>query len=170
MIYLVLGTPDSGKSRRAEDLVAEIAGNGPKYYIATMIPFGESGKERVKKHRKMREGKSFETIEKTVKVHELIDELGNLPKATCLLECMSNLVGNEMHEEQNLPKSCEEIADYITESVMSLAQQAENMVIVANSFPLEGEGYDEDTKKYVRIVDMVNKNLKSRVDKTYELI
>lgn len=170
MIYLVLGTPDSGKSRKAEDLVTELAADGPKYYIATMIPFGEPGKERVKKHRKMREGKGFETIEKTLKVHELIGELEAPEEATCLLECMSNLIGNEMHEKENLSKSCEELTQYITESVMSLAGKVKNMVIVANSFPLEGEGYDEDTRKYVRIVDMVNKNLKSRMDKTYELV
>ena len=170
MIYLVLGTPDSGKSRRAEGLVMDLAGNGPKYYIATMIPFGDAGKERVKKHRKMREGKGFETIEKTLRVHELAEELDKLEEATCLLECMSNLIGNEMHDGYNIEKKPDELSQYITDSVMSLAKKAGNMVIVANVFPLEGEGYDEDTRKYVRIVDLVNQRLRKKVDEIYELI
>ena len=170
MICLVLGTPDSGKSKRAEDLVMELAGAGKKYYIATMIPFGEEGKNRVEKHRKMREGKGFETIECTTRVHELLGSLQDLDTSTCLLECMSNLVGNEMHLEQNLEKPAEELSDYITDSVMELSAKAGNMVIVANVFPLDGEGYDEDTKKYVRIVDLVNQRLRKKVDEVYELI
>lgn len=170
MICLVLGTPDSGKSKRAEDLVMELAGAGKKYYIATMIPFGEEGKKRVEKHRKMREGKGFETIECTTKVHELSDTLQDLEASTCLLECMSNLVGNEMHEERNLERSSEELADYIADSVISLSKKSGNMVLVANTFPLDGEGYDEDTRKYVRIVDLVNQRLRKKVDEVYELI
>ena len=63
MICMILGTPDSGKSKRAEDLTLKLSGNDKKYYIATMIPFGKEGEERVKKHRNMRAGKGFETIE-----------------------------------------------------------------------------------------------------------
>lgn len=170
MVYLILGTPDSGKSARAEKLVLEIAGNGPKYYIATMIPFGDAGKERVRKHRKMREGKGFETIECPVRVQEALYGKTGCEEATCLLECMSNLVGNEMHEAENLGKTCNELTEYITDCVMSLAAEVKNLVIVANVFPLEGEGYDEDTVKYVTITDMVNKKLKDRVDDVYELI
>ena len=190
MICLVLGTPDSGKSVKAENLVMELSPNGKKYYIATMIPYGEEGAKRVKKHRDMRAGKGFETIECPVRVHELIGKVDDLKGSTCLLECMSNLIGNEMHDPKTLSQiavsgnkddtkglsdndcsyDAEKMCQYIIDSVMKLAEQAKNLVIVSNSFPLEGEGYDEDTRRYTALVDMVNTQLKKRVDKVYELV
>ena len=102
MIILVLGTPDSGKSRIAEDLAMELAAGQDKLYIATMIPFDEEGRARIEKHRKMRDGKGFVTVEKAVRVDSLIEEQPDLNEKCCLLECMSNLVGNEMHDSRNL--------------------------------------------------------------------
>ena len=56
MIILVIGTPNSGKSEYAENLLLELAGANPKLYMATMIPYGREGEERVKKHRALRAG------------------------------------------------------------------------------------------------------------------
>lgn len=75
MFVLIIGTPDSGKSERAERLISDLAGDYPKFYIATMIPYGEEGKSRVEKHRAMREGKGFETIECPNNIHLLKDRL-----------------------------------------------------------------------------------------------
>ncbi len=192
MICLVLGTPDSGKSAKAESIVMDIAGDGKKYYIATMVPFGEEGAKRVEKHRKMRAGKGFETIECPVNVHELVSKISDLKDSTCLLECMSNLIGNEMHvpedsdavnnieakklenadssEENRNGSKNRDLCDRIVASVMKLAGHVKNLIIVSNHFPLDAEGYDEDTRRYVALVDMVNKELKKRVDEVYELI
>ena len=62
MMHLVTGASASGKSAYAEDLLAD-AMSVNKYYIATMRPWGTEGAARVKKHRAMREGKGFQTIE-----------------------------------------------------------------------------------------------------------
>ena len=171
MICMILGTPGSGKSKRAEDLTLKLSQDGKRYYIATMIPFGKEGKERVERHRKMREGKGFETIECPVRVHEVLQKIDESKNATCLLECMSNLVGNELHEPsaKNEEKSAEQVSEYIIDSVMELAGAVKNLVIVSNSFPLNDEGYDEDTKRYVETVDRVNKLLRQRVDEFYEI-
>ena len=63
MTVLIIGHPDSGKSELAERMVTEISAPGERIYLATMIPYGEDGAARVEKHRKMREGKGFTTIE-----------------------------------------------------------------------------------------------------------
>ena len=169
MMTLIIGTPDSGKSEKAEAIAMELSKNNKKYYIATMIPFGKEGQERIKRHLKKRDGKGFITVEKPVRVHELTDTLKDLDKSTCLLECMSNLVGNEMYDASNDGKSEDELSFYVIDSVMSLSKQSENLVVVTNSFPLEDQGYDEDTKKYVRLIDRVNELLKEKADKIYEL-
>lgn len=61
-MHLVTGGSGSGKSAYAEQQVLE-AGDAPRYYIATMMPYGEEGRRRVEKHRRMRREKHFETIE-----------------------------------------------------------------------------------------------------------
>ena len=175
MTILIIGTPDSGKSKLAETLAVELgsgaAGKNKKYYIATMIPYGEEGAIRVEKHRKLREGKGFVTIEKPTAVHELVGTVPDLKDSTCLLECMSNLIGNEMHEGRPEVKDLplENMAGVIAGSVTDLAKGAGNLVIVSNRFPTEDPSYDEDTKHYVTLVDFVNKELAEKADRVYEL-
>lgn len=193
MIVLVLGTADSGKSKMAEDIVMRLAaGLDPdaarsgaaghagvvspaasagmdKIYIATMIPFGEEGNRRIEKHRKMRAGKGFLTVEKYTEVDSLIGEVRDLGDKCCLLECMSNLVGNEMHDPRNLSLPDEDLEKLITEEVLALGKSCGHLVVVANCFLTEDEGYDDETRRYVRIADRVNGILKECADETCEL-
>ena len=193
MIVLVLGTPDSGKSKIAEDIVMRLAAGlditgspaeeggrnesgrlaAPagmdKLYIATMIPFGEEGDRRIEKHRNMRAGKGFLTVEKYTEVDSLIGEITDLDRKCCLLECMSNLVGNEMHDPRNLSLSDEELEKLITEQVLALGKSCGHLVVVANRFLTEDAGYDDETRRYVRIAGRVNEILKAGADKTCEL-
>ena len=60
-MILVTGGSGSGKSEFAEGLLADIKEN--KYYIATMAVNGEEGRKRVERHRRLREGKRFITLE-----------------------------------------------------------------------------------------------------------
>ena len=62
MMILVTGGSGSGKSAFAEDQVVSF-GEAERVYIATMFPFDEESKKRVQRHRNMRSGKGFETIE-----------------------------------------------------------------------------------------------------------
>ena len=193
MIVLVLGRPDSGKSKMAEDIVMRLAeGLDPdaarsgasghagavspaassgmdKLYIATMIPFGEEGNRRIEKHRKMRAGKGFLTVEKYTEVDSLIGEIRDLGGKCCLLECMSNLVGNEMHDPRNLSLPDEDLEKLITEEVLALGKSCGHLVVVANCFLTEDESYDDETRRYVRIADHVNEILKDCADETCEL-
>lgn len=95
MVYTVIGGSGSGKSAYAEQLVCKIAGQKSRYYLATMQVYGEEGKARVARHRKAREGKGFLTVEQTTDVAEVLTEGTD---GTLLLECMSNLVANEMFD------------------------------------------------------------------------
>ncbi|WP_035772556.1 bifunctional adenosylcobinamide kinase/adenosylcobinamide-phosphate guanylyltransferase [Butyrivibrio sp. VCD2006] len=168
MTVLIIGVPDSGKSQKAEEIAVKLAGGGQKLYIATMIPFGDEGKKRVEKHRKLREGKGFETIECPVKIDELSAKDSRIEGATCLLECMSNLIGNEMHSDSNKDISDEELSKKIADSVLVLRDRAKNLVIVSNSFPIDDLSYDEDTKRYCSLVLMVNEALKKYADEIHE--
>ena len=67
MFHLITGGSGSGKSEYAEQKLMEYAShskrNKKRYYIATMIPFGKETEEKIARHRKLRAGKGFETIE-----------------------------------------------------------------------------------------------------------
>ncbi len=184
---LVVGVPDSGKSALAEKLVLEQSGDGKRIYLATMIPYGKDGAERVKKHRNLREGKGFFTIEEPVNVSKAVIGVEGIEGSTCLLECISNLVGNVMHDDalildngaggstvssENQHHGKKDIDEWIISKVMTdiekLAGTCRNLVVVTNSFPGDNEEYDEDTRRYVRLVDEINARLSRSADVIYE--
>ena len=87
----------TGKSALAEELAMN-TGDATRYYLATMEVFDNEGSMRVERHRKARAGKGFITVEKPYDIWDLEGEVMDIGSATVLLECVSNLVGNEMNE------------------------------------------------------------------------
>lgn len=175
MTVLVTGTVNSGKSALAED-IAMHTGDSTRYYLATMKICDEEGRRRVIKHRKQREGKGFITVEMQYNIGRFPEKITSPESSTVLLECVSNLVGNEMHEGRagvrallNDPEGREGFADGIAEDIGKLARAVNNLVIVTNSYEDHDEGYDEETALYVKLLDMVNERLALIADRTYDL-
>lgn len=165
MIILVVGRPDSGKSELAERLLIENSSDKNRIYLATMEVLDEEGAKRVLKHRKMREGKGFKTIECSVNIDSL-----DIDEGDCvLLECISNLVGNEMYLDTNRSKTFDELLELCVGEVRRLAAKAQNIVIVTNEFELDSESYDEETRRYVRLIHEVNQRLALCAEKIYQL-
>ena len=73
MFCVVTGGSGSGKSRFAEDLIVRLykkndtksvsESPGSLYYFATMVPCGRETKEKIARHRQLRAGKGFVTVE-----------------------------------------------------------------------------------------------------------
>ena len=61
MMILVTGGASSGKSAYAEQVACALP--APHFYLAAMKPFGEEGARRIARHRALRAGKGFITIE-----------------------------------------------------------------------------------------------------------
>ena len=101
MIYLVTGGSGSGKSAYAELLLSGFENIRSRYYIATMQVYGEEGKKRVERHRRLRAGKGFITSEQTVQIEQALKKFKDSDKMSCvaLVECVSNLTANEMFDE-----------------------------------------------------------------------
>ena len=101
MITLIIGGSGSGKSAYAEDYVLAAAADLPKYYIATMQVYDAEGRKKVARHQRLRAGKGFQTIEQPRNMHKAAEIVTRDRKETeneALLECMSNLVANEMFD------------------------------------------------------------------------
>ena len=76
MMILVTGGSGSGKSAYAEELAVSLTtAGGQRYYLATMQPFGEEGRRRIERHKKLREGKGFLTIEQPTAIHQALGQM-----------------------------------------------------------------------------------------------
>ncbi len=146
MRELIIGASGSGKSEYAENL---LKGKPNLIYLATMQPFGEEGAQRVARHRKLRAGKGFQTVEQYT-------DIGSVPlpqNAHVLLECMGNLVANELF----LVKGDAE--KRILCGLEKLQSRCESLLVVTNDVFCDGESYDEETMAYIRCLGRVNKAL-----------
>lgn len=162
MLMLITGGSGSGKSAFAEDMVLSF-GEADRIYIATMYPFDGESQKRVKRHRKMRSGKGFETIECYTGLKDVLIPGGS----TVLLECMSNLVANEMFQENG---AHEKTTEMIIEGIQSLRKQAGNLVIVTNEIFSETAEYQGDTERYQEYLGKVNQVLAEEADEVVEVV
>lgn len=111
MILLVTGGSASGKSEYAENRALQMAKaeHRPLIYLAAMMPFGKDAEKRIERHRQMRAGKGFETVERYTDIETLCNGDGpdsenfrnKADGAVVMLECMSNLTANEMFSDTN---------------------------------------------------------------------
>jgi adenosyl cobinamide kinase/adenosyl cobinamide phosphate guanylyltransferase len=167
---LIIGYPDSGKSALAEKMVAEMSDPDQRIYIATMIPYGSEGRERIEKHRRMRAGKGFITIEAPYDIGNALKNVGearnfNIEDMTVLLECISNLAANELFERHADP---DEMIERICEDVRQIAGKARNLIIVSNHFEME-ESFDDETRRYAEALDKLNEKISLLADNTIRL-
>ena len=163
-MILVIGTHNSGKSALAEELA--IGTQDPvRYYLATMEVRDEAGLERVLKHRRLREGKGFLTIERTCGVTRALSDMKDAERSVVLLECLAHLVGNEMHREASLEERT--FVSRILGDVQFLAAHVHNLIVVTNTYEKDAEGYDDETRTYVRLLDLVNEKLLEHADAVY---
>ena len=163
MFALIFGGSGSGKSEYAEKLSCELAQKNEKYYIATMIPYGEEGKKRVERHKKLREGKDFYTIEQTMHISGALEKIKNPRNSTVLIECMSNLVANEMFEPGGNTQS-------IIKECMTIRDKCSNIIIVTNDIFSDGCIYDESTREYIRQLAYINRQLAQDADIVEEVV
>jgi adenosylcobinamide kinase/adenosylcobinamide-phosphate guanylyltransferase len=165
MVALIIGGSGSGKSEYAENKIVQqskLAGSD-LLYIATMQPFGEETGQRILRHQNMRKDKGFMTLEQYVTLEQV-----SFPQNTSvLLECMSNLVANEMFSDAGAKEHAEEA---ILRGVEKLRRNARNLVIVTNNVFEDGGHYDETTKEYLRVLGNINRTISSYADQVIEVV
>ncbi len=167
MFYLVIGGSGSGKSAYAEELMMGFSDVEKKYYLATMQVFDEEGKKKIERHRKLRQGKGFETIEGPRAISLSAEKMGQ--GSAVLLECMSNLVANEMFGDGRIC-SGEVVTEKILADVMELKKRVKHLVIVSNNVFEDGITYDVATMEYIRVLGRINQALLLEADTAVEVV
>jgi len=161
MIVLVTGGASSGKSKISEE-ISQVFG-GKMLYIATMQPYGNEGKQRIERHRTLREGKGFVTKEKYTNLMDLKCDGYD----TILLECMSNLIANELFCDIG---SKEKYLESIENGLSTLKRSVKNIVIVTNEIFSDDINYDEETTNYIKALGNVNRYLAKEADVVIEAV
>ena len=167
MITLVIGGSGSGKSAYAEDLLSEY--NKNKYYLATMIVNDQEAEKRVDRHRELRRGKGFETIECSSNIDTVAGVLPEDGSAVMLLECMSNLVANEMFGHSQA-KSAEEVTAKLLKDIQHLASKLSQLVIITNNVSEDGTEYDSTTMAYIKAISDFNVRISEIADRVVEVV
>lgn len=167
MMTLIIGGSGSGKSAFAEDYIIKESEGRKRYYLATMQVFDEEGKKKIERHRRLRNGKGFCTIEQPRDLEQTAEKLqGN--ESAVLLECMSNLVANEMFTQDAVV--CEEkAAEKIIRAVELLQGRIRHFVIVSNNVFEDGQEYTAETMAYIRAIAKVNIRLAEMADEVIEV-
>ncbi len=162
MMAVVTGGSGSGKSAFAEDKILSL-GQGKRFYIATMHPYDEESYKRVERHRKMRAGKGFETVE----CYTGLENLEFPQDAIVLLERMSNLAANEMFEERGAGT---DTVEAVLRGVRKLKNQVQHLVIVTNEIFSEAASYEGDTVRYQEYLGKINQKLGEMADQVVEVV
>ena len=200
MITLITGGSGSGKSAYAEKYICYVSnekGCKEKYYIATMQVFDDEGQRKIDRHRRLRAGKGFITIEQPRDIKKAVEKLQseNCLKTgrSALLECMSNLVANEMfppvdvsgmqaaEAKKEALDDPENMKDYDTaqisrvskkvlKEVSILSENVAELVIVTNNVFEDGVSYDQSTMNYIKAMGIVNRGLAAMAERVVEVV
>ena len=180
MLHIVCGGSASGKSSYAESFAMSLQGEGRLLYIATMYPYKWNTTEidpetmqRIERHRAMRADKGFDTVECYRHVEHIVAKRQDV----LLLECMSNLLANEMYLEQDsddgglaetmsevekagvgMSETLSPVSKKIVQALVNLSTRVQDVVIVTNDVFSDGGSltYDESTREYVKNLAEIN--------------
>ncbi|MCR5755116.1 MAG: bifunctional adenosylcobinamide kinase/adenosylcobinamide-phosphate guanylyltransferase [Acetatifactor sp.] len=172
MLILVSGGSGSGKSEYAEKVACRFFQDrggkaGKLYYIATMVSFDAETDRRIARHRALRDGKGFYTIECPTHLEKVECQGGDV----LLLECMSNLLANEMFGEDGRLRETEETeVSVITDAVDAMNSRVETFVIVTNEIFSDGKKYDETTERYRKRLGIINQKLAEMAGVVVEVV
>lgn len=176
MFHVVTGGSGSGKSAYAEEQVCmlkEQTDSRHMYYLATMVPYGEETRQKILRHRQMRSGKGFETIECFTDLKQLVQTDQRLSQGTenegicVLLECMSNLAANELYLDTGAKSQTEEA---VLEGIRMLKKRCRGLVVVTNEVFCDLPPDTEEMKEYLRVLGRINCRMAQVADRVTEVV
>ena len=149
--------------------------------------YDAEGERKVERHRMLRAGKGFTTVESPRNVGQVVFPTFWKEKTVCkdcqepkpiqkkqeqrtaLLECMSNLVANEMFSTDGMREE-DAVVTKVVQDMELLATKLDHLVIVTNNVFEDGIPYDEGTMAYLRALGRINTVLAKRADRVVEVV
>lgn len=180
-IILISGAGASGKSEYAEKLAIDMH-EDRLIYVATMSAYDDESKKKIDIHKKRRINTDYETIEKPYDIEGIVPFItpyDSNKRSTILIECISNLLANEMYGRAetgakagicNNSKLKAQPSQRIIDGIKSVADtQLADIVVVTNEVFADGIEYDASTMEYIRQLGRINCELAAMSDTVVEV-
>ncbi len=161
MRILLTGGSGSGKSTYAEALMGAMA--APRYYIATMRPYDDECLAKIHRHQTQRQTGGFVTIE----CQRDVGSIAFPARGAALLECMCNLLANEMFDENGNER---DVFDKILADIEALSKRCDTLIVVTNEVGGDGGHYPASTLRYIETLGRLNRAIAARFDCVAELV
>lgn len=149
MLILISGGVRSGKSALGEAYAGHLT-TGTKIYLATAMVLDDEMKSRVEKHQRDRQDKGFVTLECPHHIGCAAKKIP--PKAAVLLDCLGNLLANELFSESPATESIEELPQRILAELEALSQASEHLIVISNDVFGEGLVLSEQVEIYRQVL------------------
>jgi adenosylcobinamide kinase/adenosylcobinamide-phosphate guanylyltransferase len=163
MIVLITGGSGSGKSEYGENLALKLNTKGKMTYIATMYPHGEETHLKIKRHKEMRKGKGFETLECFYGLKDLKHSL----HSTVLLECLSNLLANELYSKEG---AREKALEEIMAGIKKISCESEHLIMISNDVFSDILPIDQEMQHYTKLLGTINQEIGELADVVIEVV
>lgn len=164
MLIFLSGGAKNGKTLLAQRLCVRLAGEGPLYYLATMIPHDGEDEARIARHLREREGWGFQTLEWG---RELDRHMAETPRGgTVLMDSVTALLANEMFSG---PEADLTAPERVRRQLLELCGWADNCVFISDFIYSDGGRYDPLTEAYRRGLALLDRSLCARCDAVAEL-
>lgn len=166
MFIYISGGCKNGKSTHAQRLTLKLAGDGARYYIATMTPCDAEDEARIKRHIKERDGMGFITVEAPTSIKSAISKVNELNSAS-LLDSVTALLSNEMFNGGEIDLTAPE---RVARELIEVANGVPNIVMVSDYIYSDARVYDELTEAYRRGLARIDRALAARADGVIEVV
>lgn len=162
MLTFVIGGASCGKSQFAEKVACGSTALN-RIYVATMQDQSPESKKRIDKHCAARAEKRFVTLEMPLN----LSGARILPDSVVLVECITNLVANEMFSPGGAGV---DTVQAVLRGVGVLRTQAKDIVIVSGNVFEDGIEHDPLTQRYANLLGIINRELAARADAVVEVV
>ena len=167
MNILISGGCKNGKTGFAQDIAVRLSGGGKRFYAATMIPYDEEDRARIKRHIEDRKDLGFETLEIPRDIASCLKYGGK--DSTFLVDSVTALLLNEMFPGDYSAEADPKAAERCVEGLTRLADGAGNAVFVSDYIYSDAERYDDFTENYRASLASIDRALAALCDTVIEL-
>ena len=164
MTVFISGGAKCGKSSFSQDLTVALAGNGKRYYVATMIPTGEEDFNRIRRHISDRDGMGFETVE----CFKDIMDVAN-PHGTFLVDSVTSLVQNSLFPVDKNYEMDLNGANRCADALIQFARTVRHAVFVSDYIYSDAGRYSESTEMYRKCLADIDRRLAAVCDTVVEV-